>query len=195
MKMILASGSPRRRELLEMLGMSFSVIPAKGEEAAHPELSAGELVKELSRAKAREVAAQYPDCLVIGADTVVAVDGEVLGKPKNEDDARRMLRLLSGREHEVFTGVTVICPGREVIRSERTAVRFREMSDEEIGAYIATGEPMDKAGAYGIQGRASLYIEGIDGEYFNVMGLPVCALGNMLKEAGMNFPSAGTAEA
>lgn len=187
MELILASGSPRRRELLEMLGARFTVIPATGEEAVHPELTPAELVKALSRAKAEEVAASHPDAAVIGADTVVSVDGEVLGKPKDEADALRMLRLLSGRSHEVYTGVTVICRGRMQCAAERTEVRFRPLTAREMAAYIATGEPMDKAGGYGIQGYASLFAEGIEGDYFNVMGLPVCRLGSMLREIGVDL--------
>jgi septum formation protein len=188
MRIILASGSPRRRELMEMLLVkNLEIIPAKGEELPHPELGPAQLVKELSRAKAAEVYEKNTDALVIGADTVVAVDGVILGKPRDEQDARRMLRLLSGREHEVFTGMTVIKDGRTQSIAERTAVRFRTLSDEEISAYIATGEPMDKAGAYGIQGIGSLLIRGIDGDFYNVMGLPVCTLGTILKALGVNL--------
>lgn len=188
MNIILASGSPRRRELLEMLGVKeFAVIPAKGEELPHPELSPAELVRELSRAKAAEVAAAHPDAIVIGADTVVAVDDEVLGKPVDEEDAVRMLQSLSGRSHHVYTGVTVICGERVESVAEGTEVRFRAMTEREIAAYVATGEPMDKAGAYGIQGLASLFAEGIDGDFFNVMGLPVCRLGQMLKSLGVEL--------
>ena len=188
MEIVLASGSPRRRELLEMLGVKdFAVIPARGEELPHPELSPAELVKELSRAKAAEVAGAHPEALVIGADTVVAVDGRVLGKPADEADAARMLRLLSGREHEVFTGVTVMAGGAAESCAERTVVRFLPLTEREIAAYVATGEPMDKAGAYGIQGRASVFTQGIDGDFFNVMGLPVCRLGQMLKSFGVDL--------
>ena len=189
MRIILASGSPRRRELMGLFtGVDTVVHPARGEEKPHPELTPAELVRELSRAKAAEVAALFPDDIVLGADTVVVCNGEVLGKPKDGADAARMLRLLSGREHEVLTGVTLMSPGgaaRSVC--EKTAVRFREMTDGEIAAYIATGEPTDKAGAYGIQGAAALFIERIEGDYYNVMGLPVCRVGGMLKELGVNL--------
>lgn len=188
MRLILASASPRRRELLEMLGVEhFEVIPAQGEELPHPELSPAELVRELSRAKAAEVAAAAddPEAVVIGADTVVAIDNAVLGKPKDPEDARRMLRLLSGRTHEVFTGVTVLRGGQVCTASQRTAVRFRALAEGEIDAYIATGEPLDKAGAYGAQGKASLFVEGIEGDFFNVMGLPVCLLGKILGKLGV----------
>lgn len=186
MKIILASGSPRRRELMEMLcAEDLEIIPAKGEEKAHPELPPDELVMELSRCKAAEVAAVQSaddDAVVIGADTVVVLDGAVLGKPKDADDARRMLRALSGRSHTVFTGVTVIRGARTLRCAERTEVYFRPLSDGEIDRYIATGEPMDKAGAYGAQGYASLFVERLEGDFFNVMGLPLCALGKLLKQ-------------
>lgn len=188
MRIILASASPRRRELLETLNVRrLEIIPARAQEEPHPELSPAELVRELARAKAAEVAENNPDAIVIGADTVVSVDGMVLGKPVNQKDARRMLTLLSGRSHEVFTGVTVIKNGAAQSFVERTAVRFREISADEIDAYVATGEPLDKAGAYGIQGLASLFVEGIDGDFFNVMGLPLCRLGLILKALGVNL--------
>ena len=153
MKLILASASPRRRELLEHLGLSFSVIPARGPETPPPGAGAGETARALSEAKAREVAAAHPDAVVIGADTVVEIDGCLLGKPRDEADAKNMLRRLSGREHRVCTGVTVIADGRTESLWETTRVFFRAMTDGEIDAYVATGEPMDKAGAYGYQGR------------------------------------------
>jgi len=188
MRIILASGSPRRRELLEMLGLeNMDIIPAKGEEAPHPELSPAELVKELSRCKAAEIAAEHGDALVIGADTVVALDGRILGKPRDEAEAAEMLRSLSGREHQVFTGVTLIRGEETLSHAEETAVRFRALDEAEIEAYIRTGEPMDKAGAYGAQGFASLFVEHLDGDFFNVMGLPLCALGKMLKKMGVSL--------
>lgn len=188
MRIILASASPRRRELLELLNVKpLETIPALGREQPHPELDPAGLVQELSRAKAAEVAQSNPDAIVIGADTVVSVDGAVLGKPADADDARRMLAMLSGRGHEVFTGVTVIKSGRQQCFAERTAVRFRALGPEEIEAYVATGEPMDKAGAYGIQGLASQFVEGIEGDFFNVMGLPLCRLGLILKALGVKL--------
>ena len=188
MRLILASASPRRRELLEMLDVkNLEVIPALGEELPHPELSPAELVRELSRAKALEVAAAVddPEALIIGADTVVSIDNAVLGKPKDASDAHRMLRLLSGRTHEVFTGVTVLRGGQVTTACERTAVRFRALTETEIDAYVGTGEPLDKAGAYGAQGKASLLVEGIEGDFFNVMGLPLCLLGKILGKLGV----------
>ena len=186
MDIILASGSPRRRELLTAAGITdFSVCPAVGEEKAPDGLSPDELVMYLSRGKASEVAAKYPDKLVIAADTIVWADGRALGKPHSEAEAFGMLRALSGKAHEVYTGVTVMLGEKMLCESECTRVYFRELTDDEIYAYIATGEPMDKAGAYGIQGRASLMVEKIDGDYFNVVGLPLCRLGKMLRSMGV----------
>ncbi len=188
MKIILASASPRRRELLSALGLAFEVRPAKGEEHPEPGLDGGETAKRLSRAKCLEIASQAEeDAVVIAADTVVCLDDEILGKPADEEDAARMLKALSGRDHRVYTGVTVARGGRVLSDFEETAVHFRPLSEREIAAYIATGEPMDKAGAYGIQGRASLFVRGIEGDYFNVMGLPLCKLGEMLKELGVDL--------
>ena len=189
MRVILASGSPRRRELLEMFKIeNFEIIPAKGEETLRPELSPAELVKELSRCKVAEIAPPgEEDTVTIGADTIVVLDGKVMGKPSDEADAARMLRSLSGRSHSVFTGVTLIRGGRVLSRAEETKVHFRSLSEREIEAYIRTGEPMDKAGAYGAQGYASLFVEALEGDFFNVMGLPLCTLGIMLNELGVNL--------
>ena len=187
---ILASASPRRKALLEMLGAhSLTVIPAKGEEKIDPALTPEALVKVLSRQKAAEVAAEHAlaNAVVIGADTVVVLDGAVLGKPKDEADAKRMLTALSGRSHTVWTGITAIRGGTSLSRAERTEVFFRPLSEREIDAYIATGEPLDKAGAYGAQDMASLFVERIDGDFFNVVGLPLCALGKLLKELGVDL--------
>ena len=185
MDLILASASPRRRELLEHIGLSFDVIPAAGPETPPAGASAGETAAALSRAKAEEIARDHPGSVVIGADTVVEIDGAILGKPRDEADAARMLGLLSGREHRVYTGVTVIRDGKSVSRWEETKVFFRKMTEREIAAYIATGEPMDKAGAYGYQGRAGLFVEKIEGDFFNVVGLPLCRLGQMLEDMGV----------
>lgn len=190
MKVILASGSPRRKELLEMLQVQhLEIIPAKGEEKVHPELAPDELVKELSRCKAAEIAAQHgdDDTVIIGADTIVVLDGAVLGKPKDKEDAERMLHALSGCSHTVYTGVCVMRGDTVKQHAERTEVFFRDLSQEEIVRYIATGEPMDKAGAYGAQGYASLFVQKLEGDFFNVMGLPLCALGTMLKEIGVDL--------
>lgn len=188
MAIILASQSPRRRQLLEQMGIpDFTVRPAQGEELADPSLGPGALVEALSRQKALEIAAGADENdLIIAADTVVAVDGRVLGKPHSTRQAHQMLSALSGREHTVYTGVTV-CRGAQLLTEhEATAVRFRPLTAREIDAYIATGEPMDKAGSYGIQGRGALLVEGIVGDYFNVVGLPVCRLGRMLTRFGVD---------
>ena len=188
MRIILASSSPRRRELLEGLKVrNLEIIPARGRELPHPELAPVELVRELARAKAQEIAENNPDAVVIGADTVVSVDGTVLGKPVSESDAGRMLSLLSGRSHEVLTGVCVIKNGAAQSFVERTVVHFREIDRDEITAYIESGEPLDKAGAYGIQGLGKLFVAGIEGDFFNVMGLPVCRLGLILKALGVKL--------
>lgn len=169
---------------MEMLrAPGLEVIPALGEETPDPALPPAELVMALSRQKAAEVCARCGDdaAVVIGADTVVALDGEILGKPKDTEDARRMLTALSGRTHEVYTGVTVRRGDAARSAFERTLVTFRPLEAGEIDRYIATGEPMDKAGAYGAQGLASLFVERLEGDFFNVMGLPLCLLGKLLK--------------
>lgn len=187
MKIVLASASPRRKELMEMLGVqNLEIIPAKGEEKAPKNVSPDELVKILSSQKAAEVAAMgHEKDIVIGADTIVWAHGRVYGKPKSEAEAKEMLQSLSGNTHEVYTGVTVINNGSVLSRSECSVVTFRELDEREIDAYIATKEPMDKAGAYGAQGKAALFVKSIDGDFFNVMGLPLCCLGEMLKEQGV----------
>lgn len=187
MKIILASQSPRRRELLERIGITeFEIIPAQGEEIATRSLTPDQLVEELSRNKCAEVAAARPEDLIIAADTVVAVNNRVLGKPRNEEDAARMLNVLSGRLHMVYTGVTVSLRGETATEHEITSVRFRPLTQANIIRYIATGEPMDKAGAYGIQGYGAVLVEGISGDYYNVMGLPVCRLARMLARFGVD---------
>lgn len=185
---ILASQSPRRRELLARMGIPhFDVIPAREEEQTDPTLPAGRLVKALAQQKAREVAARVPpDAIVIAADTVVAIDGEILGKPHSPAEAAEMLQKLSGRQHTVCTGVAVRQNDVELVEGESAQVRFRPLSPQEIATYIATGEPMDKAGAYGVQGYGCLFVEGIVGDYYNVMGLPVCRLGRMLARFGVD---------
>jgi len=189
MNIVLASASPRRRALLEMLDVkNLLIVPARGEEQPPPGLDAEGTVLCLSRAKAAEVAAlRGAEDLIIAADTVVELDGKILGKPRDEREAADMLRALSGREHRVFTGVTVMVRGQTLSRAERTAVRFRQLEDGEIGRYVASGEPMDKAGAYGIQGRAGAFIAGIEGDYFNVVGLPLCMLSELLKKLGVEL--------
>lgn len=187
MKLILASQSPRRRELLERMGLTqFEIRPAVGEENASPELTPAQLVEELSRQKAQEIAGTADESdVIIAADTVVAADGRVLGKPHSREEAIEMLSFLSGRTHTVYTGVTVQQGAKILTRHEATDVVFRPLTQAEITAYVNTGEPMDKAGAYGIQGRGCVLVEGIRGDYYNVMGLPVCRLGLMLREFGV----------
>ena len=187
MKLILASQSPRRRELLERMGLTqFEIRPAAGEENASPQLTPAQLVEELSRQKAQEIAGTATESdIIIAADTVVAADGRVLGKPHSREEAMEMLSFLSGRTHTVYTGVTVQQGAKTLTRHEATDVVFRPLSEAEIAAYVNTGEPMDKAGAYGIQGRGCVLVEGIRGDYYNVMGLPVCRLGLMLREFGV----------
>lgn len=203
-RIILASASPRRKELLEQIGLDFEVCPAKGEEIITSSVPQ-EAVMELSRQKAREVAAGLlmynekhkdltspQDMLVIGADTVVSLDGQIMGKPKDEEDVLRMLSALSGKTHSVYTGVTFVIVGAsgrtgEHCFYEKTDVTMSPMSPEEIRRYIATGEPMDKAGAYGIQGACAIHIEQICGDYNNVVGLPLAGLYRELKKIGIEI--------
>jgi septum formation protein len=188
MKLVLASQSPRRRELLTQMGFTdFAVMPAQREEQADPALPPEQYVEQLALNKAQEVASRCDgDAVVIGADTIVVLDGQVLGKPQNAAHALQMLTALSGRKHTVYTGVCVLCGGEVELRHEATQVSFCSLTEREILAYIATGEPMDKAGAYGIQGRGALLIEGIQGDYYNVVGLPICCLNRMLGRFGIS---------
>ena len=187
MNIVLASQSPRRRELLSRMGLDFSVTSPVIDEGNFSAPEPVELVKLLSREKALQVAAgQTGDPLVIAADTVVVRDGTVLGKPSSPREAEDILASLSGRSHLVCTGVTVTRGGRTVTEAEVTHVTFRSLDREEIRRYVATGEPMDKAGAYGIQGLGALLVSGIRGDYSNVVGLPVCLLGQILKQFGLD---------
>jgi len=181
MNIILASASPRRSELLRAVGIPFEVCVSDVEEVVLPGWMADQAARELARQKAEAVAARHPEDCVIGADTVVVIDGQILEKPKDHEDAKRMLRLLSGREHRVITGVCIVCGDRRRVFSQETAVRFFPLGDEEIARYVATGEPMDKAGAYGIQAFGALLVEGITGDYFNVVGLPVARVARELE--------------
>jgi len=186
MQIILASQSPRRRELLGQLGLRFEVRAAHVDETLDPRLRPEENVARLAGEKARAAASlAEPEDVIVAADTIVVTGRHILGKPADEADAARMLRLLSGRAHRVMTGVTVRAAGREDTRVVTTRLRFRSLSDAEIAAYIATGEPMDKAGAYGIQGLAAVFVTDLAGDYFNVMGLPLCTLTGMLRAAGI----------
>ena len=175
-KIILASRSPRRADILRSVGWPFEVIVADIDETRYEGEPPMDYVRRLSLAKAQVVASKIEEGLVLGADTTVAIDNHILEKPIDDDDARRMLKLLSGRWHEVLTGVALVRSDRKcepAVAIETTKVRFAELSDAEIDWYVSTGEPLDKAGAYGIQEKAALFIEEIDGDYFNVMGLPI----------------------
>ena len=183
--LILASASPRRSELLRNAGIVFEVQPADVSEAPLPGEPAKALAARLAREKAMAIAQRRPADVVLGADTVVLVDGEILGKPADNKDAARMLRLLAGRRHQVITGVCLVAAGKCAVASETTSVTMSEISDEDIAAYIATGEPMDKAGAYAIQGIASRWIPRIEGDYSNVVGLPVALVWKMLQQADL----------
>jgi len=182
MPLILASASPRRSELLRNAGIPFKVEPAHVPELALAKELPLDYAKRLARDKARAVFARHPDNVVLGADTIVVADEHLLEKPRNDADAARMLRLLSGRTHQVITGVCLVAPGLEQTEAEITEVRFSPVTDAEIAACIATGEPMDKAGAYAIQGLASRWVERIDGCYFNVVGLPVPRVYRMIRK-------------
>ena len=188
MDIILASQSPRRRELLERMGLAgFRVVSPDVDEHMEEDLPPAQLVCRLSQRKARAVREQVGnEGLIIAADTVVALDGAVLGKPADELAAFKMLSTLSGVRHQVYTGLTVLRGGEEHTEYEVTDVSFRELTQGEIEDYIRTGEPMDKAGAYGIQGYGALFISGIQGDYYNVMGLPVCRLGQLLETLGVH---------
>ena len=181
MEVILASQSPRRKELMGLFHIPFTVRVSDADETMPPELSPAEAVALVSRRKAEAVPRQADD-LVIAADTIVVLGEEILGKPKDPADARRMLRLLSGRDHQVMTGMTLLRGEQALVCTEMTVIHFRPLSDREIDAYVRTGEPMDKAGSYGIQGGAALFAERLVGDYYNVMGLPVCRLGQLLRE-------------
>lgn len=189
--LVLASGSPRRRELLRQAGIPFRVRPARVDEDAllaslPPGLGPGGAVERLALAKAQDVAGRLRrPRLVLAADTTVVLDGEMIQKPRDEDDARRMLALLSGRTHEVFTGVALIGPARVRVAHERTRVTMAPLSPAVIERYVRTGEPMDKAGAYAVQGYGSLLVERIEGCYFNVVGLPLPLLARLLREFGV----------
>ncbi len=180
MQVILASASPRRKELLSLFGIPFVIRVADIDETMDPNAAPFDEVARVSRLKALAVQREETD-VVIAADTIVVCCGRVLGKPHSEEEAVSMLRLLSGRGHQVMTGVTVVRGEISETFTEVTDIHFRELSEKEICAYVATGEPMDKAGSYGIQGGAALFCSHMVGDYYNVMGLPVCHLGETLR--------------
>ncbi len=177
--LILASASPRRQEILRNAAIPFETCPAEVDECRREGESARDYVLRLAEAKAR--AAARPGKTVLGADTVVVVEGRILGKPADRDEAKSMLRLLSGRAHDVLTGVCLLDSGACRTFVERTVVRFKELGDQEVQAYVDSGEPLDKAGAYGIQGAASKFVERIEGCYFNVVGLPIARVHAILQ--------------
>lgn len=190
MGLVLASSSPRRRELLTMIGARFELELPRVDESAFSAITApDQLVMRLAEAKAQEVAARRPDDVVIGADTVVVLDGQILGKPKDREEARRMLRQLSGRTHQVWTGLAVVhrASGRVEVAAERTDVTFRELSQDEIDRYARLGEGLDKAGAYAVQGVGALFVERLEGCYFNVVGLPLARLHSLLARFGIRL--------
>jgi septum formation protein len=186
-RLILASKSPRRRYLLRQAGLKFDVIPSSVDEERLPLEDPAAYVQSLSHAKADQIARRYPDLWVLGADTIVVIDGKILGKPENLDAARIMLRRLSAQTHQVFTGYAIrsISAGIDHRATACTDVTFKELSDEEIEWYVHTGEPFDKAGAYAIQGIGSFLVKRINGSYTNVVGLPVCEVVEYLIKAGM----------
>jgi septum formation protein len=185
MRLILASASPRRMDLLREAGYDFDVEPADVDESALAGEAPRAYVVRVASLKARTVAAGHPDDIVLAADTTVVIGGELLAKPADDDDARRMLGRLAGRTHEVLTGVAVVAAGRERSTVVATKVRFRPMTAAEIDWYVASGEPRDKAGAYGVQGLASRFVESVDGSYSNVVGLPAGAVKALLEAAGL----------
>ena len=181
MQLILASQSPRRKELLGLFGVPFTIAVADIDETMDPALPPRDEVARVSRLKAMATPREDSD-VVVAADTIVVCRGRVLGKPHSREEAKEMLQLLSGRDHQVMTGVTILRGEAAVTFTEITDLHFRTLSEAEIRRYIASGEPMDKAGAYGIQGGAALFCERMNGDYYNVMGLPVCRLGQELKK-------------
>jgi len=184
---VLASASPRRRELLNLIGIVHGVRPAEADESYSPAEAPAAYAERLAREKAAIVTSVVRDSLVIGADTIVVIDGQLLGKPRDAEDATRMLKLLRGRTHVVMTAVAVAFRGRTVSAVEKVSVTFRHLSDEDVEAYIDTGEPMDKAGAYGIQGYGATLVKRIEGDYFAVMGLSLVRLVALMAELGVSY--------
>lgn len=181
-KLILASGSPRRKELLELAGVPFEIVVSEIEETIGAYSSPADIVMSLALQKASAVAENYGDCVVLGADTIVTYESRILGKPSDENEAKEMLQLLSGKTHEVYTGVALIEKEKTVTFYERTEVTFWELTEAEIDTYIASKEPLDKAGSYGIQGKGSIFVQHIQGDYYSVVGLPIARLVRELKQ-------------
>lgn len=193
--LVLASASPRRQELIKLLGLPVRIVPSHVDEDTPAEWSPSAIVEQLSLRKARSVAEELGDSskdhsIVVGSDTIVVLDGKVMGKPKDAEEAKSMLHLLAGRTHEVYTGVSCIraSDGASVTSHRVTHVRMRKLSDQQIARYVATGEPLDKAGAYGIQELGALLVDSIEGCYFNVVGLPVSLLAVQLEQFGITLP-------
>jgi len=186
-RVILASQSPRRRELLTLVGIPHEVMPADVDESVHPEEAPVPHAERLARSKVAALAAQHPDAVIIGADTIVVIDGDILGKPRDRADAIDMVSRLQGRTHTVFTAVAVSYRGAVVSGVESVSVTFRAQNTARIAAYVDTGEPMDKAGAYGIQGYGATIVERIEGDYFAVMGLAMGRLVEQLRSVGLNY--------
>jgi nucleoside triphosphate pyrophosphatase len=187
MRLVLASASPRRADLLRAAGLAFDVFPVDVDERFGDGEKPEHAVARLAETKASAAAASHPDAVVLGADTTVVIRGEALAKPATADDATRMLRLLSGRTHDVLTGVCVCSASHRLVHVEPTRVRMARMSEAEIAWYVSTGEPFDKAGAYAVQGLASRFVEGIEGSYSNVVGLPISRVYELLNELGCDI--------
>jgi septum formation protein len=186
-KIILASKSPRRKQILQQVGLEFTVEVSDFDEAQVKFKTPEDLVEKLSLEKAKVIAGKNPDAIIIGADTTVIYKNEIIGKPTSKQDAVRILKLLSGNIHEVVTGFTVISDKKSITKHVTSKVKFKKLSEVEIKAYVATGEPMDKAGGYGIQDKGGLFIENIQGDYFNVVGLPIFAVSEALKQFGVEI--------
>jgi septum formation protein len=186
--LILASSSPRRKELLQNLNLTFKISSSEVDESFDPGLSPSEVVMELAQRKAQTVFQAHSDAYVIGSDTIVVINGQILGKPENEAEAVRMLKMLSGNQHDVYTGVSILSPHGTARFYEKTEVLFWELTDDEIISYVQSGEPLDKAGAYGIQDLGSMLVKKISGDYFAVVGLPVSRTIRELKKLGYQLP-------
>lgn len=186
--LILASSSPRRKELLENLRLTFTISSSEVDESFDPQLSPEDVVMDLAERKAQAIFQENPNAFVLGSDTIVVADGQILGKPTDETEAVSMLNMLSGRQHDVYTGVAILSSHGSTCFYEKTEVWFWELTDEEIHSYVQTGEPLDKAGAYGIQGNGSMLVQKINGDYYAVVGLPVARTYRELKRLGFQLP-------
>lgn len=186
--LILASSSPRRKELLENLRLTFTISSSEVDESFDPQLSPEDVVMDLAERKAKVIFQENPQAIVLGSDTIVVAEGQILGKPADETEAVSMLKMLSGKQHEVYTGVAILSANGSTRFYEKTEVWFWELTDEEIHSYVQSGEPLDKAGAYGIQGHGSMLVKKIDGDYYAVVGLPVARTYRELKRLGYQLP-------